>query len=57
MVVGERSYETTEPTIDSADRYAAGDRRKCFFNVSTPKFAAQAIKKVSEIGWKPLHMS
>ena len=27
-----------------------------FFNVATPKFAAQAIKKVSEIGWEPLHI-
>jgi branched-chain amino acid transport system substrate-binding protein len=27
-----------------------------FFNVTTPKFAAQAIKKAHEIGWKPVHL-
>jgi len=42
MIVAEESYETTEPTIDS-------------HIVTTPKFAAQAIKKNAEIEWKPLH--
>jgi ABC-type branched-subunit amino acid transport system substrate-binding protein len=56
MIVGEQSYETTEPTIDSQVVGLQSTGADVFFNVSTPKFAAQAIKRVSEIGWKPLHI-
>jgi branched-chain amino acid transport system substrate-binding protein len=56
MIVGEQSYETTEPTTDSEVVRLQATGADVFFNVATPKFAAQAIKKVSEIGWKPLHI-
>ena len=56
MIVGEQSYETTEPTVDSEVVRLQATGADVFFNVATPKFAAQAIKKVSEIGWKPLHI-
>ena len=56
MIVGEQSYETTEPTVDFEVVRLQATGADVFFNVATPKFAAQAIKKVSEIGWKPLHL-
>jgi branched-chain amino acid transport system substrate-binding protein len=56
MVVGEQSYETSEPTIDSQIVTLQATGANIFFNVATPKFAAQAIRKVSEVGWKPLHI-
>jgi branched-chain amino acid transport system substrate-binding protein len=55
MIVAEESYETTEPTIDSHIVKLKSTGADVFFNVATPKFAAQAIKKVAEIEWKPLH--
>jgi branched-chain amino acid transport system substrate-binding protein len=55
MIVAEQSYETTQPTIDSEIVKLKSSGADVFFNVSTPKFAAQAIKKVTEIEWKPLH--
>jgi branched-chain amino acid transport system substrate-binding protein len=56
MIVGEQSYETTEPLVDSEVVRLQSTGANVFFNVATPKFAAQAIKKASEIGWKPLHI-
>src|SRR3979490_2840975 len=56
MIVAEESYETTEPTIESHIVKLKSTGADVFFNVTTPKFAAQAIKKNSEIGWKPLHI-
>ena len=56
MIVAEVSYETTEPTIDSQIVKLKSTGADVFFNVTTPKFAAQAIKKMAEIGWKPLHI-
>ncbi|WP_024510815.1 ABC transporter substrate-binding protein [Bradyrhizobium sp. ARR65] len=55
MIVAEESYETTEPTIDSHIVTLKASGADIFFNVTTPKFAAQAIRKVAEIGWKPVH--
>ena len=55
MIVAEESYETTEPTIDSHIVKLKSTGADVFFNVTTPKFAAQAIKKNAEIEWKPLH--
>jgi branched-chain amino acid transport system substrate-binding protein len=55
MIIAEESYETTEPTIDSHIVNLKASGADVFFNVTTPKFAAQAIKKNAEIGWKPLH--
>jgi branched-chain amino acid transport system substrate-binding protein len=55
MIVAEESYETTEPTIDSHIVRLKASGADVFVNITTPKFAAQAIKKNAEIGWKPLH--
>ena len=57
MIVAEESYETTEPTVDNHIVKLRSSGADVFFNITTPKFAAQAIKKISEIGWKPLHFS
>jgi branched-chain amino acid transport system substrate-binding protein len=56
MIVVEESYETTEPSIDSHIVKLKSLGADVFFNVTTPKFAAQAIKKMAEIEWKPLHL-
>jgi branched-chain amino acid transport system substrate-binding protein len=55
MIVAESSYEVSEPTIDSHIVKLKSSGADVFFNVATPKFAAQAIKKMAEIEWKPLH--
>ena len=55
MIVAEESYEITEPTIDSHIVKLKSTGADVFFNITTPKFAAQAIKKMAEIDWKPLH--
>jgi ABC-type branched-subunit amino acid transport system substrate-binding protein len=55
MIVAEESYETSEPTIDSHMVKLKATGADIFVNISTSKFAAQAIKKNGEIGWKPLH--
>ncbi|KRQ00183.1 ABC transporter substrate-binding protein [Bradyrhizobium manausense] len=55
MIVAEESYETSEPTIDNHMVKLKSSGADVFMNITTPKFAAQAIKKVAEIGWKPLH--
>src|ERR1700754_3778988 len=55
MIVMEESYEVSEPTIDSHIVKLKASNADVFVNISTPKFAAQAIKKTAEIGWKPLH--
>jgi branched-chain amino acid transport system substrate-binding protein len=55
MIVIEESYEVSEPTIDSHIVKFKSTGADVFFNITTPKFAAQAIKKNAEIGWRPLH--
>jgi branched-chain amino acid transport system substrate-binding protein len=55
-VVSEQSYETTDPTVNSQIITLKGSGADVFFNVATPKFAAQAIRKVAEIDWHPLHL-
>jgi branched-chain amino acid transport system substrate-binding protein len=55
MIVAELSYETSDPTIDSQIVSLKASGADVFFNVTTPKFAAQAIRKAYDIGWKPLH--
>jgi branched-chain amino acid transport system substrate-binding protein len=56
MIIVEATYETTDPTVDSqvVDMKAKGV--DVFVNTAIPKFAAQAIRKAAEIGWKPLHI-
>jgi branched-chain amino acid transport system substrate-binding protein len=55
MIVAEESYETTEPSVDDHIVKLKSSGADIFLNITTPKFAAQAIKKMAEIGWKPLH--
>ncbi len=55
MIVKEASYETTDPTVDSQMVTLQASGANVFFNVTTPKFAAQAIRKAHELGWKPTH--
>src|SRR5215813_10148595 len=55
LIVQLATYEVTDPTIDSQMIQLKNSGANVFFNVSTPKFAAQAIKKAAEIGWKPAH--
>jgi len=55
MIIAEESYETTQPTIDSNIVKLKSSGADVFVNITTPKFAAQAIKKMGEIEWKPAH--
>jgi branched-chain amino acid transport system substrate-binding protein len=55
MIIAEESFETTEPTIDNHIVKLKSSGADVFIDIATPKFAAQAIKKVAEIDWKPLH--
>jgi branched-chain amino acid transport system substrate-binding protein len=55
-VVSEQAYEVTDATINSQVITIQGAGADVFFNVATPKFAAQAIRKIAEMGWKPVHL-
>jgi len=55
MIVAKVTYEVTDPTVDSQMVTLKASGADVFFNITTPKFAAQAIKKAAEIGWKPVH--
>jgi branched-chain amino acid transport system substrate-binding protein len=55
-VVSEQPYETTDPTINSQMISLKTSGADILFNVATPKFAAQAIRKVAELDWHPLHI-
>jgi len=55
-IVAEIPYEASDPTVDSQIISLKASGADIFFNVATPKFAAQAIKKAAEIGWKPIHL-
>jgi len=56
MIIAEESFETSEPTIDSHIVKLKATGADIFVDIATPKFAAQAIKKVGEIDWKALHI-
>ena len=56
MIVAEAPYETTDPTVDSQVVSLKSSGADLFFNITIPKFAAQAIKKAAEIDWKPVHI-
>ena len=56
MIVTEESFDVSEPTIDSHIVKLKTTGADVLFDASTPKFAAQSIKKVAELGWKPLHI-
>ena len=55
MIVSKLTYEVTDPTVDSQMVSLKASGADTFFNITTPKFAAQAIKKAAELGWKPVH--
>jgi branched-chain amino acid transport system substrate-binding protein len=55
-IVAEAPYETTDATVDSPIINLKASGADIVFNVATPKFAAQAIKKIAELGWKPVHL-
>jgi branched-chain amino acid transport system substrate-binding protein len=55
MIIAVATYETTDPTLDSQIVSLQDSGATVLFNNSTPKFAAQAIRKVYELGWKPRH--
>jgi branched-chain amino acid transport system substrate-binding protein len=54
-VVKHVTYEITEPTVDSQIIQLKAADANVFFNIATPKFAAQAMRKVADLGWKPAH--
>jgi len=56
VIVAEEAFDVSEPTIDSHLVKLKASGADVLFDIATPKFAAQAIKKVSELGWKPLHI-
>jgi branched-chain amino acid transport system substrate-binding protein len=56
MIVAEAPYEVSEPTVDSHIVKLKASGADVFINIATPKFAAQAIRKVPEVGWTPLHI-
>ena len=53
QMVSVATYEVTEPTIDSQVVRLKASEANVFLIAATPKFAAQAIRKAHEIGWKP----
>jgi ABC-type branched-subunit amino acid transport system substrate-binding protein len=56
MIVAEAAYEMTDPTVDSQIVRLKSAGADLFYNISTPKFAAQAIRKIAELDWKPVHI-
>jgi branched-chain amino acid transport system substrate-binding protein len=54
-IVKHVTYETTDPTVDSQVIQLKDSGANTFFNIAIPKFAAQAIRKAADIGWKPAH--
>ncbi|HWH48757.1 MAG TPA: ABC transporter substrate-binding protein [Burkholderiales bacterium] len=55
MIVREASYEVSDPTVDSQIVSLKSSGADVMFTIATPKFAAQAIRKVHDIGWRPAH--
>jgi branched-chain amino acid transport system substrate-binding protein len=55
LILIEASYETSAPTVDSQVVQIRGANPDIFINVATPKFAAQAIRKIAELSWHPVH--
>src|SRR6202046_2952704 len=53
MIVATQSYETTDPTVDSQVVALQGSGADALLIAAIPKFAAQAIRKVYDIGWNP----
>jgi ABC-type branched-subunit amino acid transport system substrate-binding protein len=56
MIVAEASYELSDPTVDSQIVRLRSSGADLLYDASTPRFAAQAIKKIADLGWKPVHI-
>jgi branched-chain amino acid transport system substrate-binding protein len=56
MIIAEEGYETSEPSIDNHIVKLKASGADVFISITTPKFAAQAIKKLAEMNWTPLHI-
>lgn len=56
QIAAELPYEAADPTVDSQIINLKASGADVFYNITTPKFAAQAIRKSAEIGWKPVHL-
>ncbi|CAN5400962.1 ABC transporter substrate-binding protein [soil metagenome] len=56
MIIAESSYEVSVPTIDSQVVGLKSSGADIFLNFAGPKFAAQAIRKIAELDWKPVHI-
>jgi ABC-type branched-subunit amino acid transport system substrate-binding protein len=56
MIVAEAPYELSDPTLDSQMVKLKSSGADLFYNITTPKFGAQAIKKAAEMGWKPVQI-
>ncbi|ABD09297.1 Extracellular ligand-binding receptor [Rhodopseudomonas palustris HaA2] len=55
-VIAEASYDLTEPTIDSQMINLSKSGADVFYNITTGKASSQSIRKVVELGWKPLQL-
>lgn len=55
-VVAEATYDLTDPTIDSQLINLSKSGADVFFNITTGKATSQSVRKVVELGWKPLHL-
>jgi branched-chain amino acid transport system substrate-binding protein len=55
MIVAEESYEVSEPSIDNHIVKLKASGADAYFSMTTPKFAAQSIKRAAELGWKPMY--
>ncbi len=56
MIVSEATYETADPTVDSQMLKLKASGADMFLNLTTPKFAAMAMRKMGDMGWKPVHV-
>ncbi len=56
MIVAEASYELSDPTVDSQMVTLKASGADLFYNITTPKFGAQAIRKAAELAWKPVQI-
>ncbi len=56
MIVAEKSYELSDPTVDTQMVTLKASSADLFYNITTPKFGAQAIKKAAELAWKPVQI-
>ncbi len=56
MIIAEATYETADPTVDSQMLKLKSSGADMFLNLTTPKFAAMATRKLGELGWKPVHI-